>query len=260
MAESQTFSWVSAAFTDKGVVRRQNEDAFLDNPERGIWSVADGMGGHAAGSKASQSIIEQLGKLPETDSVDALIQEMEQNLEAVNEGLREEARQQNEEIIGSTVVVLQVFRHQAVCFWAGDSRIYLFRAGEIQQLTRDHSHVEELVQSGVLARKDAEHHPSANILTRAVGAMEKLELDNRVVEVEHGDVFLLCSDGLFRELPEEDIAAILMKGHCSEASQRLVDEAKLRGGRDNISVVIVQVSDECQQDNLTVINPVVKRL
>ena len=137
--------WCSASRSNVGTVRKLNEDAVLDLPDVGLWMVADGMGGHAAGDFASGAIVSALAGIPSPASLGALIDEVRRRLQSVNRQLNEEARDRREQVIGSTVVVLLVFGGHAVVVWAGDSRAYLFRRGELTRLTRDHSQVEDLV-------------------------------------------------------------------------------------------------------------------
>jgi protein phosphatase len=229
--------------THPGKVRASNEDACLAAPDRGIWAVADGMGGHAAGELASQMITDALAETPICGSLGALIGEVYQRLQEVNERLHEEAAKRREHVIGSTVVVLLAHGRYAVVMWAGDSRAYRYRNGRLQQLTRDHSQVEELIAQGLLDRAEAEGHPAANVITRAVGVMEHLELDSEMFEVLDGDTFLLCSDGLTKEVSEADIAGVLAIGEDCRICELLVECALSAGGRDNVAVVSATATD-----------------
>jgi protein phosphatase len=228
------------------MVRKLNEDSVLDLPELGLWTVADGMGGHAAGDFASGAIVSALASIPPPDSLGALIGAVRQRLQAVNHRLNEEARGRREQVIGSTVVALLVFGDHGVVVWAGDSRAYLYRRGELTQLTRDHSQVEELVSLGLLTPEQAEEHPAANVITRAVGVVDELELDLETFAIAQDDTFLLCSDGLYRELDDDAIKAALALGDCQQSCDALIEAALARRARDNVSVIVVRESDELQ--------------
>jgi protein phosphatase len=239
-------NWSSASRTDVGTVRKLNEDSVLDLPELGLWMVADGMGGHAAGDFASGAIVSALTTIARPSSLDELVSEVRHRLQAVNRRLNEEARSRHEQVIGSTVVALLTFGDHGVVLWAGDSRAYLYRQGELIPLTRDHSQVEELVSRGLLAPEQAEGHPAANVITRAVGVVDTLELDSETLEIVEDDTLLLCSDGLYRELDENAIKARLALGDCRRSCDALIDAALAQQARDNVSVIVVRAADESQ--------------
>src|SRR5215475_10172157 len=181
--------WTSAARSDVGLVREVNEDACLDQPQRGLWAVADGMGGHTVGDFASRIVIEALSAVPPPDSLESFVAEVRGRLQAVNRQLRAEAGARKAATIGSTVAVLLAYDRYCGCLWAGDSRIYLYRNGRLRLLTRDHSQAEELKARGVVATEDALHRAVRHGITRAVGAVERLDLDAEVVEISDGDMF-----------------------------------------------------------------------
>jgi protein phosphatase len=226
------------------MIREINEDSILDLPQRGLWAVADGMGGHAVGDVASRMVIESLSDVSSPSSIEEFVANACAQLQTVNHRLREEAVTRNEQVIGSTVVVLLAHHHHCAYLWAGDSRIYLFRDGRLAQLTRDHSQVEELMALGLLSPGEAANHPAPNIITRAVGAADNLDVDSSVMEVKDGDMFLLCSDGLSNEMSDQEIATALVRGNCQQASAALLNLALQRGGRDNISAIVVRAEDQ----------------
>ncbi len=235
-------AWHSAACTHVGTVRKVNEDSWLERPEIGLWVVADGMGGHRAGDLASQTVVASLRDLAPPTSREALLLDLQQNLRAVNEHLQGVAAENPERgIIGTTVAILVGFRNQAICVWVGDSRIYLCRDRQLRQLTRDHSQVEELVKLGLLDRAEAESHPASNVITRAIGAAEELKIDMVSGELHEQDVYLLCSDGLSKVVPEAEIGEILQTRGCDEAAGSLIDRALNYGARDNVTAVVVHV-------------------
>lgn len=248
------FRWTSAARTDVGLVRERNEDACLAQPERGLWVVADGMGGHAVGDYASNLVVETLSRLALPHSLESLLDGARIALQQVNRELLEEAARRQVRRIGSTVVVLMACERFCGCLWAGDSRIYLYRDAHLTQLTRDHSRVEELKARGLITAEEAVHHPAHNTITRAVGANTALELDQTWVEVADADMFLLCSDGLSNELRDPEIASVLACGDCELAAQALVTAALGRGGHDNISAVVARAEDLYASDK-TMVNP-----
>jgi protein phosphatase len=212
------------------------------------------MGGHAVGDLASRLVIDALGRLASPVSMKSFVADARARLQTANRQLREEAARRQVQRIGSTVVVLLACDRFCGYIWAGDSRLYLLRQGSLRQLTRDHSQVEALKSLGVLTEEEARHHPAQHMITRAVGATDVLELDDDAIEVADGDVFLLCSDGLSNEVGEEDMLAVLSKTAGANASEELVDLALARGGRDNITAVVVRAEDPNASDK-TLLNP-----
>jgi protein phosphatase len=245
---------MSSARSDAGRVREINEDACLDQPGPGRWAVADGMGGHAVGDLASRLVIDALSRLATPINLKALLADARTRLQAANRQLRDEAARRQVQRIGSTVVVLLACDRFCGYLWAGDSRIYLYRGGHLRQLTRDHSQVEQLKSLGIITDEEARHHPAQHMITRAVGATETLELDDDAIEVADGDVFLLCSDGLSNELSDDEIVAVLTTAEPQNASEELVERALARGGRDNITAVVVEAQDPNASDK-TLLNP-----
>jgi protein phosphatase len=234
------FHWISTHITHTGLVRSINEDACLDLPEQGIWVVADGMGGHAAGDLASQMIIEQLKTIQPASSIGALENQTEVKIQEVNQRLRHESSRRGGEIIGSTVAALLAYERYCIYLWAGDSRIYLYRRGVLKQLSRDHSQLQELVEQGLISAKQAEFHPAANYITRAVGADDELELDAEIMEPCDNDIFLLCSDGLNKELSDAEIAHNLEAYPLHEAIEQMLALTLERGAHDNTTIVIAK--------------------
>ncbi|PRX36198.1 protein phosphatase [Paraburkholderia sp. BL18I3N2] len=254
MTCASQFRWTSSARSDAGRVREINEDSCLDQSALGRWAVADGMGGHAVGDLASRLVIDALSRLTPPVSMKSFVADARARLQTANRQLREEAARRQVQRIGSTVVVLLACDRFCGYIWAGDSRLYLLREGSLRQLTRDHSQVEALKSLGVLTEEEARHHPAQHMITRAVGATDLLELDDDAIEVADGDVFLLCSDGLSNEVSEDDMLAVLSNAACANACEELVDMALARGGRDNITAVVVRAEDPNAADK-TLLNP-----
>jgi protein phosphatase/serine/threonine-protein phosphatase Stp1 len=233
-------SW---AQTNVGAVRKHNEDNLLSRPDLGLWVVADGAGGHDSGEVASGMIVGELDRLPPHLSGAEVLAEVRLTLSRVHQALREEAAARGRDsMIASTFVSLIIRDKHFACLWAGDSRAYLLRHGHLSQISRDHSLVQELVDSGNLAPEDAENHPHANVITRAVGAdSETLELDKVIGIAEPGDRFLLCSDGLCKTLSEPEIASLLGAPDGAPPSDLLIAAALSHGVNDNVTAVVVEV-------------------
>jgi protein phosphatase len=232
----------SAGLTDKGRVRGHNEDAFLDAPQQNLWVVADGMGGHTAGDFASTMIVERLGKLQSLSDAPAFLEIVEKELVAVNDDLRQHARDRNVQLIGATVVALLGSKDYFMCGWAGDSRAYRYQAGELQQISRDHSTAQEMIDTGQFTAQQLQQtKPSGNTITRAVGGEPKLYLDWVLSSYAPGTLFLLCSDGLTKEISDRRIAEELARNLApQETVANLVKAALDAGGRDNVTAVIVR--------------------
>ncbi len=228
--------------THVGLRRKVNEDSLLECTERGLWAVADGMGGHEAGEVASAMVVEALAGLPITNNLEADTANAVSAMIRVNQELIVLARSDiHPRTIGSTVVGLIIRDGQYRCFWAGDSRAYRVRRGVIRQLTRDHSLVQDLVEAGMIAPDEAHNHPNANVITRAVGAAETLIVDTVGGEARPGDQFLLASDGLTRLVDDGEMRDELAEFEPSEAAGKLLDAVLVRGAPDNVSLIITKV-------------------
>jgi protein phosphatase/serine/threonine-protein phosphatase Stp1 len=241
MNAPQLRSW---AMTHPGMKRSHNEDTFVNRPDLGIWAVADGAGGHSAGEVASGMIAEALEAMPPGLSAAELLAEVRVRIRSTHDALREEALRRGEHVtIASTVVVMLARNEHFACLWAGDSRAYLLRNGELRQITRDHSLVQELVDAGVVRAEDAEKHPRANVITRAVGAdlEDAFDLDKVSDRLMPGDRFLLCSDGLCKTLPADELAQLLGADTGVPPPQALVAAALTMNASDNVTAVTVEV-------------------
>lgn len=228
--------------THVGLRRKVNEDSLLECTGRGLWAVADGMGGHEAGEVASAMVVEALAGLPITSNLEADTANAVSAMIRVNQELIVLARSDiHPRTIGSTVVGLIIRDGQYRCFWAGDSRAYRVRSGVIRQLTRDHSLVQELVEAGMIAPDEAHNHPNANVITRAVGAAETLIVDTVGGDARPGDQFLLASDGLTRLVDDGEMRDEMAEFEPSEAAGKLLDAVLVRGAPDNVSLIIIKV-------------------
>jgi len=236
--------WYSCGMTHEGKVRKLNEDAFLDRREIGLWAVADGMGGHDAGDYASNRIVDSLKSISDPDRLSTFVNDVDDKLSAINTELRNLSRDHHENrTVGSTVVVMLAYENYCGLLWAGDSRAYRFRNGQLTQLTRDHSQVEELVELGLLEREHAATHPEANIITRAVGATDQLYLEVDISEIESNDIFLLCSDGLYKHLNGDDIVNIVENNDIADVCNCLINLTLERGAKDNVTTVLVKATN-----------------
>ena len=228
--------------THVGLRRKVNEDSIFERTERGLWAVADGMGGHEAGDVASAKVVEALRSLPIVYGLDELVEAAIDALYGVNRELIELAQSgDHTRTIGTTVVGLAIADGHFRCFWAGDSRAYRIRSGQIRRLSRDHSLVQDLVDAGMLKPEDAEKHESANVITRAVGVSEDLKMDNSTGDADPGDIFLLASGGLTRLVDDYEILEELTSAPMDRAADKLVELVLARGAPDNVSIVLTQV-------------------
>lgn len=226
--------------THVGLKRRVNEDSLLSRPERGLWLVADGMGGHDAGEVASGLVVQALANLPE-QPVDGLLAEVVEAVQRVNRSLLRMARaDRRPRTIGTTVVGILIGEGEYRCFWAGDSRAYRIRDGRIAQLTRDHSLVQELVAAGMLLEEEAQSHPNANVVTRAVGVADEVHLDLATGDVRPGDLFLLASDGLTRVVGDDELLAELSRLPLEQAADALMRTVLARGAPDNVTLIAIR--------------------
>jgi serine/threonine protein phosphatase PrpC len=231
----------SAARTHVGKVRRINEDACLDRADLGFWAVADGVGGWHAGDRASGLVVELLGSVGSGNSGAALLAAVRERLEFANAQLLREAAASGRPS-ATTVVVLLISGRYFACVWAGDSRLYLWRAGQLQQLSRDHTEAQALVDAGLMTLEEAERQTNRNAIARAVGAGENLDLEMLQGPLEDGDVFLLCTDGLTKMLRDQEIAATLPGESPQAVVTTLLDLALARGAVDNVTVIAARCS------------------
>jgi serine/threonine protein phosphatase Stp1 len=230
------------AVTHPGTVRDHNEDVYVNRPDLGLWAVADGAGGHDAGEVASGLIATALDSIPPELSAEETLTQVRMRMAATHAALRERAARQGHGMIASTVVVLIARHGHFACLWAGDSRAYLLRDGTLARVTRDHSLVQELVDDGQITDAEAENHPRANVITRAVGSeADMVELDKVTDRLVDGDRFLLCSDGLSKELSDAEMLEILRVYDAEPAAERLVAAALVRNARDNVTAVVLEV-------------------
>jgi serine/threonine protein phosphatase PrpC len=232
----------SCAATHAGTVRTRNEDNFVNRPDLGVWAVADGAGGHQAGDVAARMVTDALNEVPYALGAAELLAEVRLRISQAHDNIRAEAaRRGAQAILATTIVALLAHRDHFACLWAGDSRGYLLRGGKLSLVTHDHSLVQELVDAGALSPEEARVHPRSNVITRAVGAdFSTLELDKKSDRLRFGDRFLLCSDGLSKIVPDDDIARLLASDADSPA-EGLIAHALDRGADDNVTAVTIAI-------------------
>jgi serine/threonine protein phosphatase PrpC len=230
------------ARSHEGRVRTNNEDAYCDRPSASLWAVADGMGGHEFGEWASQAIVETLGQAEIPPFFSGACHAISDAIHLSNRTIWEEGQRRQVQL-GSTVVSLHICEGRFAILWVGDSRAYLLRDGQLLQLTRDHTQVQELVDAGVISQEEAVDHPMGHVLARAVGVQSSVAVDGIADDVQSGDVFLLCSDGLSGTMTDPEIRDLLLAHRTAVAADELIALALERGGPDNVTVVLVSVGE-----------------
>ncbi|TCS43027.1 PP2C family protein-serine/threonine phosphatase [Reinekea marinisedimentorum] len=238
-ATTSELCWESAAKSDVGKVRKVNEDAYICSQEQNLWAVADGMGGHSRGDYASQVVVESLLYFSKKGSLDKTIIEIDSCLKNAHQVCRNTFPSER---VGSTVAALYVQSNYCFFLWAGDSRIYRLRDGLFEQLTCDHTLAQQKCARGELSPIMAAVHPSANILTRAIGVNQVLTIEIVYEKALAGDRYLICTDGLYNDLGRKEIETSLAQGSPKEACSHLITSAIANGGRDNTSVIVLDAN------------------
>lgn len=240
MNEKKSFSFKSTGLTDVGCVRQRNEDNILLLPEQGLWVVADGAGGHSDGHIASLLIVDKLKSFKKSDRIGNDVNYIYSILNETNEKLLELA--QNNKIIGSTVSAFLSDGDVAVILWAGDSPLFRLRQNKLTQVIEDHNRVEEFLRQG-FKKEECEKIPQSQQLTHALGAASPLVVETRILNLQKGDLFLICSDGLTKESDELEILNIISKDTSIEEKQNeLISQTLSKGARDNTSVILLSIN------------------
>jgi serine/threonine protein phosphatase PrpC len=242
--------------SDTGQVRKRNEDSFLINEELNLFAVADGMGGHAGGEKASRLAVETLetrlgaadladGESQGVSAEDAAGRELREAAEAAGRAIFDLAeRDETLAGMGTTLTALMLYGGRAYLAHVGDSRAYLLRDNNLRQLTLDHTWIEEQVRSGFLSRDEAEQSSLKHVVTRSVGFERDVVVDVLAMPVIAGDCFFLCSDGISNHFADREFLALFNRGFYSQLPGMLVDSGNKRGGEDNMTAVVVYVGNE----------------
>jgi protein phosphatase len=241
-ADADAVKLLSSALSDRGLVRKANEDSFAALDERGLYAVADGLGGHVGGRVASEAAMSELVRCLTASGGEPELTRLRRAFRAANRAVRSRA-QRNHALRGmaTTLAALWLGRDLAALAHVGDSRIYLVRGGRMFPLTLDHSLVAEAVARRGLGLEAARVHPSRSVITRALGVASEVEADTAALRTSPGDLFLLCSDGLTGQVADREIASLLLslRADLGAAARALVDLANARGGEDNTTVVLV---------------------
>jgi protein phosphatase len=231
--------------TEVGLVRKQNEDFLCVNPGLALFAVADGMGGHLAGEVASRMAIESITRQLQAGDRDDTVKCLLEGFRRANSNIYKASREDGScRGMGTTLTAAVVRERELVLAHVGDSRAYIIRDDKIHPLTEDHSLVQEMIRQGGLTRKQARDHPHRNVLTRALGTDPLVDVDLITIGLERGDILLLCTDGLYGLLDDEEMLDLVRSSAGpDQAVKKLVDEAVKRGGNDNISVIMVEMDD-----------------
>lgn len=234
---------------NKGVVRKNNEDACFVIPSHDVYIVADGVGGNNSGEVASRTAVSGIAEiinesgLCEYSTPEEIFGFLDDTIADVNSriyhmGIENESNRG----MATTLVMAYIRNEEGYIANIGDSRAYLFRQGDLNRITIDHTYVNELISKGVITEEEAEHHKQKNVITKALGAEQNVAPDFYKISLAKGDILMLCSDGLYGEVDNGKIVEILSKGiSMNDACSELVDEAIKAGGRDNITVVCIKL-------------------
>lgn len=243
-----------ALLSDRGSVRKKNED-YVDNlkvsEHSHLFVLADGMGGHNKGEVASETAVETVVQYFQKHSqvIETLYQKndmdrardfMLRSIDQANDKVYHLSKQEDKKGMGTTLVLTYLMEKQALIANVGDSRVYLYREGKLRQLTIDNSYVQELMDLGLITQEQAKHHSRKNYITRAIGTSVRSKVDFYDIEIQPGDIILMCSDGLSNMVEEKDVEEILSLKYMPMFScEQLVALAKQRGGYDNISIILI---------------------
>ena len=239
--QSEYFLFETGALTDTGRVRDHNEDSYFTRPESGVWVVADGMGGHDAGDFASQTITGEMETVGFSISAGDLQARFMERLSRAHQKIGEHAASLGGGTVGATLVALLVYDDSFACIWSGDSRIYRMRGGALEQMTKDHTEVRELLEAGMISAEEAENWPRKNVITRAIGVSDAPNCDIVSGELRADDLFLLCSDGLTEHNDDDDLHAILSRAQSAQdACDALIRQTLDRGAKDNVTAIVVR--------------------
>lgn len=238
-----------SGISHKGKKRKRNEDFY--HAEFPIFVVADGLGGHRAGEVASQlavkNFVDRVRKsYAEIKNTNELVRLMERSIVEAGRIVLEESKTSSElQGMGTTISAAVIFSDYLVTAHVGDSRIHLYRKGELKKLTKDHTYVQYLLDKGEISQEEAESHPLKNALLQALGGEEKLNIDTGIFALKPGDKVLLCTDGLYTMVSDDFIKEVLQSNHpVTEKTRQMLETALKAGGKDNITLIIIEAVDE----------------
>ena len=234
----------ASGLTDVGLVRKANEDSILLMTEQSFWLVADGMGGHANGALASQTAVSGFKALQLSDDFEQAITEIADRMHAVNSRLSHMNSEAESGQMGTTAISLLIRGDKFAVIWVGDSRAYIYRRGGLFQISVDHTHVQDLVDEGILRPEEAKDHPMGHVLTRALGVQESVQVDVVQDIIEPGDRIILCSDGLTGPVSDDRIREIVTNNCTDTAVADLIGAAHAGGAADNVTVIVVAIDGE----------------
>ncbi len=233
-------SFRSVARTHAGAVRSANEDAYALRDDLGLWAIADGVGGHDSGEVASNLLAEEMRAICAAPGIGGLREQVENAIRRAHITMTKNTVDGARKTMGSTISALLGGKNCIECIWAGDSRIYRHRDDCLTRLTHDHSIVQRMIDEGSLDEEGARRHPQRNMITRAVGIQQELQLDVRSVEHSSGDKYLLCTDGLYDMLTDAELCNVISCGSIDETADLLLATALARGASDNVTLVLVE--------------------
>lgn len=242
MDQESRYRLAAIGLTHPGKVREENQDNFLIDEAAGVFAVMDGAGGLQEGSIASGLVKQSVARMGRPTNAEHLLQRFETCVIEAKGAIDELSRQQNGVQMGSTIAALLAFEGDFACVWAGDSRVYRLRDGVLEQITTDHTEVQDLLDRNLLTREEAQNWSRRHVITKAVGTGVDLDLELVSGKLRPGDRFLLCSDGLTEHVDNARLGAFLLTNPLSSAAGALIDAALEGGGRDNVTVVVVEIA------------------
>jgi serine/threonine protein phosphatase PrpC len=246
MQNTKNFLFEAQELSDVGMVRKVNEDSVLISETCSAWIVADGMGGHAGGDFASQTIVQQMQTLGIPASAEDLIQRFKDRLTTANNLITQRSDELARGSIGSTLAALLAFDGRFICFWSGDSRVYRLRNRQLRRVSKDHTEVQALLDAGAISPQEAETWPRKNVITHAIGVTREPIFDVIEGGIEDGDMFLICSDGMTEYFMDSEVEDALNTQDVTLADlcAFFVQTSLERGGKDNVSVIIVKATEQ----------------
>lgn len=228
--------------TDIGLHRNYNEDRFASKPEEGVWVVADGMGGHAGGDYASQAVMDDMPSFVGAATLGEYVTRFHDGLAEAHVRMLRVAKALGMKAVATTVVGLLIHEDEFATIWSGDSRLYHMRDGVLSPISRDHSEARELVDSGVLTPEEARTWHRRHVVTRALGVYDHLSAETAYGEVQAGDAFLLCTDGLTEHHSDDDLQTILSNSTTAQSAvETMIAQTLERGAVDNVTAIVVRV-------------------